>query len=544
MKTRLTAALLTLASIAIAQAPPIIIDIESGQQQAQTLRDLTMVQGASAEVRMRLTSQGRYLSLGGYSGKLAIRPSAVSLEGYDVSGSVVTSTPPHYIRFALTPSQTGSSVTNWGYSLAAVYGDADYMLGRGRWDVEAGTWTGSAAALTNVPLDWAQVPSYVNTATHGPHLFGAGFSWTTNAVGQLLLTSLAGTPAWESITGKPETFPPSPHGYESITNAPWLLSFTELDPVFSAWLLATPPLYEYTETDPVWGASSNAVLTHVASTANPHGVTAAQAGAVATNDGPYLAALTNVTGAGGITVTGTGRTRQIDGSGYATTGTVAAIDARVTGVETGKVDKTDARYLASLTNAAAFATAAQGTAADGALQRSGGIMDANASISNVYRLSFSGSGSVEAGPSSLYIRDHTGAVVVDVLGGFNVETNATVSGRLTVGSFDATRTPYAITYAPTVTVSTANGNWQRIASVTGPIDIQWPVGLTNVATAIMLDVPAVGTNNAAWLTGGGITYYHGDSLTNGPSTNTWTHAFYQSPHGTTNATVSTWKGAP
>jgi hypothetical protein len=63
--------------------------------------------------------------------------------------------------------------------------------------------------------------------------------------------------------------------------------------------------------------------------------------------------------------------------GKAGTGTVAAIDARVTGVETGKVALTDTRYLAALTNAAAFATAAQGVLADGALQRSGGTMTGN-----------------------------------------------------------------------------------------------------------------------------------------------------------------------
>jgi len=41
------------------------------------------------------------------------------------------------------------------------------------------------------------------------------------------------------------------------------------------------------ESDPIWAASSNSVLSHVASTSNPHGVTAAQAGAVATNDAGY-----------------------------------------------------------------------------------------------------------------------------------------------------------------------------------------------------------------------------------------------------------------
>jgi hypothetical protein len=62
----------------------------------------------------------------------------------------------------------------------------------------------------------------------------------------------------------------------------------------------------------------------------------------------------NVTGA--LQVQGTNVMNEI--AGKSGTNTVAALDIRVTGVETGKVDKTDARYLASLTNAAAFATAA------------------------------------------------------------------------------------------------------------------------------------------------------------------------------------------
>jgi hypothetical protein len=65
------------------------------------------------------------------------------------------------------------------------------------------------------------------------------------------------------------------------------------------------------ETDPVWAASSNAVLSHAASTANPHGVTAEQVGAVATNDPAYLAALTNAAFAAQDGVTVDGRTLNI-----------------------------------------------------------------------------------------------------------------------------------------------------------------------------------------------------------------------------------------
>jgi len=47
----------------------------------------------------------------------------------------------------------------------------------------------------------------------------------------------------------------------SSNPAGYLISFTEIDPIFNAWLLATPPLYSFTETDPVWTADKPSYLT-------------------------------------------------------------------------------------------------------------------------------------------------------------------------------------------------------------------------------------------------------------------------------------------
>jgi hypothetical protein len=150
-------------------------------------------------------------------------------------------------------------------------------------------------------MDWTMVTNHVGTADYGPYQFTAGFAWTTNEIGRLVLTSTAGTPAWEDVTGKPTTFP----------------------------------------------AATDTSIDGTGETGSPLSVASAiQSGAAAGATAVQPATL----------------------AGYATTGTVAEIDVRVTGVETGKVDKTDARYLASLTNAAAFATAAQGAKADTAWQ--------------------------------------------------------------------------------------------------------------------------------------------------------------------------------
>ena len=76
---------------------------------------------------------------------------------------------------------------------------------------------------------------------------------------------------------------------------------------------------------------------------------------------------------------------------FATTSTVAALDACVTGVETGKLDKTDATY----TNTVALAA--------GALQRSGGTMTG----------SISAGGQVSVDPVNRRLTSETGLITVD-----------------------------------------------------------------------------------------------------------------------------------
>lgn len=55
------------------------------------------------------------------------------------------------------------------------------------------------------------------------------------------------------------------YGWGDHATAGYLTSFSETDPVFNAWLLATPPLYSFTETDPVYIASSWYTTTNNAS---------------------------------------------------------------------------------------------------------------------------------------------------------------------------------------------------------------------------------------------------------------------------------------
>jgi hypothetical protein len=72
----------------------------------------------------------------------------------------------------------------------------------------------------------------------------------------------------------------------------WLATNTyvkvETDPIHTNWLATNT----YLKSNPGWATNTD-LTAHTTNTDNPHAVTAAQAGAVATNDAKYLAALTN-----------------------------------------------------------------------------------------------------------------------------------------------------------------------------------------------------------------------------------------------------------
>ena len=152
--TKLSITLAILAAVLpfVVQAapPPIIHDIESNGQQAQELADLELQQGGSAVYQARLTSMGRYLSLAGLTARWEGRSSATSTQALQVTSSTTyTSGVPNYFEFEIDSTETGSSVTNWVWSLIAVESGSDYVIGTGRLDVPESAWTGAASVITN-----------------------------------------------------------------------------------------------------------------------------------------------------------------------------------------------------------------------------------------------------------------------------------------------------------------------------------------------------------------------------------------------------------
>jgi hypothetical protein len=302
----LTALLLTAMTAGAQTIPPIVYDIESDFQQTQALPDQSFVQGAGVALRYRLKSQGRWLSLAGLGARWDARALSTSTQALQQAASVVTNVTPHYFQMLLTPAQTGSAVTNWTHSLIVTSGGTEYPIGVGRLDIAASAWTGDAAVLSNTK--WT---AYTDAAVSSH----AAVKATTNSLGHIIVGDnltvdgngrVSAAPvvtAWGDVTGKPFTdlvdlTTDNLTGIDwglYVTGTPWTAVgylTAETDPVFANWLAATPPLYEYTETDPLWSAVSNTVTAGAAL-----GATAVQpaalAGYVPTNDTRYLAALTN-----------------------------------------------------------------------------------------------------------------------------------------------------------------------------------------------------------------------------------------------------------
>ena len=183
--------------------------------------------------------------------------------------------------------------------------------------------------LAKYYLDYSQITNYIGVADYGPYEFSAGFGWTTNADGRLLLTSTAGTPSWDDITSKPTVF--------------------EADPTSDAFT-------NYTLTAAINAANSvlEAATTTVQSNLTAHisDTTAAHAASAISTTGTYA----NVQEVANATATAV-QTESDPIASSNLTAHAALSGTNVHGLGT-----------ASLSNATAFASAAQGATADTAVQ--------------------------------------------------------------------------------------------------------------------------------------------------------------------------------
>jgi hypothetical protein len=376
----------------------------------------------------------------------------------------------------------------------------------------------------------------------------------TNSDGSITISANFSAPAWGDITEKPETFPPSPHSYESITNAPWLLSFTELDPVFSAWLLATPPLYEYTETDPVaYPIATNALALTQANT-NYTLLTLGDGG----YPGPRALHTehfrwsedrfeldTNIVAgaAAGVTAVQPAETRQvtIDAENAHTNrlgGHITILGSNIKStsglVTPGAQGAVSLGFSTSATGAEGATAFGSSSVASGSFGATAMGYEANASndASFVFNGDISGGGYGSHGDGTFSVNPVGGA------GGFWIGAE-TLAGLLS----KATSTPHPIAYATNVTISADNGMEQRIVEITGPMDITFPAGVTNLLTRIFLTIPPTGTNEVDMIAGPSYTFITPLTSEAWVGTNAYTHVWYVSEHGTTNSTAIVARGS-
>jgi len=126
---------------------------------------------------------------------------------------------------------------------------------------------------------------------------------------------------WQPITATSNSYP------SAVSNA-YIITFEH--PSESPWYVRAVQAYgasNVTIHAPLTVTGTATATEFVVGTTN---VMAEIATKVSTNDTIYLAALTNLTGSGGVVVTGTGRERDIDGSAFVQTGSDASVSTITT----------------------------------------------------------------------------------------------------------------------------------------------------------------------------------------------------------------------
>ena len=244
--------------LALAQlhaAPTKYVDVDVNWQQMQDLEELHIQQGASMEIRVRPKLDRKWLTLTGLTARWEAREQMTNTSAYSASSSI-TSNEAHWIQVDLSNTQTGTSYTNWWYSLILIDGSDEYPIGRGKVHVWPSDFAGSSATLVGSGYETNGVTaSGVSTVN-----FGSGV--TSSLVSNKLTLSVAGTSDTIAITNIVDgAYIEATRSGRDVT-----LSVTGLTSGASvntntiaerAWVEGKGYLTSYTETDPVWVEASN-----------------------------------------------------------------------------------------------------------------------------------------------------------------------------------------------------------------------------------------------------------------------------------------------
>jgi hypothetical protein len=185
MRKTMLALLSTMAAtLVFGTPPPKYLDIDSNFQQLQRLPALGIQQGADMRLILRLKSAGAWQDVTGYTAAWRGMSSITSTQ-YLEAASVYTSNSVHQIAMDLDSEQTGTSVTNWTYSIIVYSGTNTYPLGTGTLNIAESSYIGSQAVLIDGTNTWA-TKAYVDAAMQAIQLSNGDI--TSVAVSGGLLT--------------------------------------------------------------------------------------------------------------------------------------------------------------------------------------------------------------------------------------------------------------------------------------------------------------------------------------------------------------------
>jgi hypothetical protein len=331
MKSFLAVILCLACSVAVGEIPYRQLDIDANWQQLQRLPTVQAQQGADYRLMVRPKVDGKWLNLTNVTATFAARATMTSTNYYGAS-STWTSNALHQIAIDLDSNQTGTALTNWVYVIALLSGGGTYPIGTGRYDVAASTFTGAGTLLTDtnqwatrvyVDAQIAALPASTGTVS-SITIDGSNY---TPVAGIVTLPAIAGPAGADGADGTNGA--PGAAGSNGVAGATGPAGSNANVRVVAGTggVTVTPAtnglVVTYTVSDDDAGGVTAAQATNIAAavvapytnhqsrTDNPHAVTAAQVGAVATNDAAYLAALTNAQFAAQDGVTIVGRTLNI-----------------------------------------------------------------------------------------------------------------------------------------------------------------------------------------------------------------------------------------
>jgi hypothetical protein len=547
---RLLAALTLIATIAQAQlAPPLIHEIATDFQQLQELQDMGLQQGANVEYRVRLRVAGRWFPLAGLTAEWQARENVTDQDALvAVSVATVTNETPNYFRIQLNATQTGSAVQNWTYSVIVKDGVSVYPLGEGRLDIQASAWSGTPSVLLAGKINWAQVPSYTNTLTHGPNRpDGVTITSVENEDGSLTWSALgSAADLFTDDTLHGEGTPLDPLGVASNIVAGAELGATALqsgDNVSelvndAGYVTGTPWTsegYLTSESDTLQSVTARgATTTNIITVADVVAGTASLTNAAALASGAaQLSAATNLfTGAAiydgqtvDVAITGTPGLTNQNIRLFSGAGTYLSIGAQ------GLLVPNEVLGGEMIATVLPGPNELRPSVLGGGVWKSLGTATNSTQIVNFQTLTnnlasyvpttrtISINGDVQTLSSNL---------VFEVAG---IDTNAVEALIL-----ESTRTPHLIPWASTIEIASTNGISQHIQSLDGTTTINWPAGAVDTETVMSVTMPPTGAQMVE-LSTNNVTYSFAAPLVDGPSTNHVTRMYYSSPVGVTNGFV-------